>query len=199
MADAPGAATADANPDAPKKKAGREKLIVGGTLVLVILTYLILRRQSASSASSGVPAGVDPNTGIPYAQEYGGMGYSGGTTAGSPATAGYLNPQDPTILALEGQISGLQTQIAGLPTGAAQGGTTATSSGGWSATGTPVPGVGGHTAILVDANQPPPSLAGREVFNTTLGYDVSPNLTYVQALNLQKHPGRSPASFGYPT
>ena len=102
------------NPDAPAKKARREKLIVGGTLLLVVLTYLILRRQSAASntASSGVPLGVDPNTGIPYAEEY---GYGGATGyGGNTATSGYLNPQDPTILALQGQLSTLQGQVTSL-------------------------------------------------------------------------------------
>jgi hypothetical protein len=149
---APGGAPAAAP---AKKSAQREKLIVGGTIVLVLLTYLILRRASASAnnpatSATAVPAGIDPNTGLPYATEYAGspaMGY------GSPATGNYLNPQDPTLLALEGQLSAIQSSVATVPAtsiSTGSGGSPASTG----ATGSPTPTTGPITSTLNEAGLP---------------------------------------------
>lgn len=186
----PAAPPGKGGPNAPAKQARREKLIVGGTIVLVLLTYLLLRRASAnannpSSSSSSVPAGIDPTTGLPYATEYAGspaMGY------GSPSTANFLNPSDPTLAALEGQLSAIQSSVASIPqtqpaagpsptpvTGVQPWPVVSASPGGPIATGTPSPTVGPLSGVGA-LGAPPVSPNGTPA--PTIGSSGQPIGTY---------------------
>ena len=73
--------------------------IIGGIAVLALLAFFIMRNKSAqqSTTTGGVSSptsGTDPNTGLPYASEYGGFGqvYPYGT---SGSTDGGVGPAGP--------------------------------------------------------------------------------------------------------
>lgn len=73
------------SPKAEKKQAGREKLIVGGTLALVVLTYMIYRRSQTkqTTAAQGYPLG------------YGGGSGGGGSLPSFPGAG--VDPSSPAL------------------------------------------------------------------------------------------------------
>lgn len=77
----------------PMKKSTKNWLIIGGVGAAGLVIWYVMKSRSASNqqaASAGDLAsqGIDPNTGIPYSQEYGGYGAMGTT----PSLYGYVDP-----------------------------------------------------------------------------------------------------------
>lgn len=85
-------------PGGPKRKMKKSTTywLIGGGVIGLIAVYYYMSRQSSSSSNSAqqtadlASQGIDPNTGIPYSQEYGsGLGGAYGTT---PSMYGYYDP-----------------------------------------------------------------------------------------------------------
>jgi hypothetical protein len=75
----------------PMKKSTKTWLIVGLVGAAGITIYFVMRaRQNSASATSATDPNIDPSTGIPYSQEYGGYGASG--LGGTPSLYGYYDP-----------------------------------------------------------------------------------------------------------
>jgi hypothetical protein len=80
----------------PMKKTTRNWLLIGGIGAAGIVIWYVMRAKSQASqqASATDQSGVDPATGIPYAEEdqtYGGYG-AGGYGAYTPSQFGYYDP-----------------------------------------------------------------------------------------------------------
>jgi hypothetical protein len=77
--------------------------IIGGIGILALFAFFVMRNKSAqqqsSSSATGTPptSGVDPNTGLPYASEYGGFGqtYPYGTAGSGGDIPGPAGPAGP--------------------------------------------------------------------------------------------------------
>lgn len=100
-------------PDKLGKPGGMKKYrwyVLGAIGVVALLAFFIYRNKQAAGTTAGTtaptaPSGIDPNTGLPYASEYGGFGgmYGQGNGSGSiietimgPAgPAGPRGPQGP--------------------------------------------------------------------------------------------------------
>ena len=77
----------------PMKKSTRNWLIIGGLAAAGGVIWYVMKSRSASNQQSASAAdmaaqGIDPSTGVPYAQEYGGYGVAGT----SPSLYGYTDP-----------------------------------------------------------------------------------------------------------
>src|SRR5215471_9239580 len=75
----------------PMKKSTKNWLIIGAVGAAGVVIWYVMRARSQASQSSTAQqdAGIDPSTGLPYSQEYGGYGVGGG---GSPYMYGYYDP-----------------------------------------------------------------------------------------------------------
>lgn len=76
--------------------------IVGGLGVLALLAFFIVKNKNAQQQQQGTAAGttsaIDPNTGLPYASEYGGGGYQfpfGNGNGGGIGATGATGPAGP--------------------------------------------------------------------------------------------------------
>lgn len=85
----------------PKKGGKLDKYkwyIVGGLAVVAILVFYFVNRsnsQAQQSTAGGQGSGIDPNTGLPYASEYGnfpGGGFGGGGGIGPAGPPGPPGP-----------------------------------------------------------------------------------------------------------
>jgi hypothetical protein len=72
------------------KKSTKNWMIIGAVGAAgVVIWYVMRARQQSSSTTSTTDPSIDPNTGLPYSQEYGGYGVAGG---GVPNYGGYYDP-----------------------------------------------------------------------------------------------------------
>lgn len=101
MPDAPGI-LGEKNENAKGKKNKYRLWILGGFVLVALLAFFMFRNKQAnaqSSANTGTstaPSGIDPNTGIPYASEFGGGGgLTIDTTPGPPGPPGPRGPRGP--------------------------------------------------------------------------------------------------------
>src|SRR5215831_14848067 len=77
-------------PKRPMKKSTRNWLLIGTLAAGGLVVIFIMRSRQAAAGGAGAPEGIDPNTGVPYAQEYaGGLASPYGTT---PSLYGYDDP-----------------------------------------------------------------------------------------------------------
>lgn len=70
----------------PMKKSTRNWLLIGGLGAAAVVIYMVMRARS--NAATSTDPNVDPATGVPYSQEYGGYGAQGV----SPSLYGYVDP-----------------------------------------------------------------------------------------------------------
>lgn len=89
----------------PMKKSTKNWMIIGGVGAAGIVIWYMMRAKSGASAAGADP-NIDPNTGIPYAQEsssgYGGYGIGGG---GVPQQFGYYDPQTGQYITGTGSVT----------------------------------------------------------------------------------------------
>ena len=91
--DAQGNQTGTNGAKPPMKKSTRNWLLIGGLGAAAVVVWYVMRARSSSSSATDqsqadAAAGIDPTTGIPYSEEYGGYGVSGT----SPSMYGYVDP-----------------------------------------------------------------------------------------------------------
>lgn len=73
------------------KSSTRNWIIIGAVGAAgLVAWYIIKGRGSKQSSTDLASQGIDPATGVPFAQEYGGYGAAGG--AGTPSLYGYYDP-----------------------------------------------------------------------------------------------------------
>src|SRR5882757_9084341 len=90
-----------------KKPKIKTAYLIGGGVVAVAVVYYVYKRQSTSTAAtsdtSTTDPTIDPTTGIPYADESAGNGYS------YPTQAGYTDPYGNVITSGSGQTTTVLT------------------------------------------------------------------------------------------
>lgn len=107
MPDAPSGG-ADTHPPAHGKKKNDfltkyKWPLIAGLAAIAVLTFYFVRKSTSAASSAGsttpgtgVAAGVDPNTGVPYATEYGyGASGGGGTVGGGNGATGATGATGP--------------------------------------------------------------------------------------------------------
>lgn len=72
----------------PMKKSTRNWLLIGGLGAAAIVIYMVMRARSNAATTGTTDPNIDPATGVPYSQEYGGYGATGVT----PSLYGYVDP-----------------------------------------------------------------------------------------------------------
>lgn len=119
----------------------RQRLMVGGTIALVVLTVVLIMRSkaNAAAAAAAAPSAIDPVTGLPYALEYAGLmggGASGGygSPLGSGGTLGSVAPPpgaggSPNGPITSGPFAGVPNTGGGAPAPGAPSGAVSGSSG----------------------------------------------------------------------
>lgn len=84
------------------KKSTKNWMIIGAVGAAGIVIWYMMRAKSGASTTASTDPNIDPATGLPFSQEYGGYGAGGG---GVPQQFGYYDPQTGSYITGTGSVT----------------------------------------------------------------------------------------------